>query len=52
MDCLTNKMELPELNIGDWLSFDNMGAYTFAAASTFNGFAKAKLIYNNSELEY
>jgi len=51
MDCLTSKMELPELNIGDWLSFDNMGAYTFAAASTFNGFAKARLIYVNSELE-
>mmetsp|Transcript_20109 Transcript_20109/g.20139 ORF Transcript_20109/g.20139 Transcript_20109/m.20139 type:complete len:456 (+) Transcript_20109:46-1413(+) len=51
MDCLTAKMMLPELEIGDWLSFSNMGAYTVAAASTFNGFAKARLIYVNSELE-
>ena len=29
---------LPELSIGDWLYFDNMGAYTVSVASTFNGF--------------
>ena len=28
----------PELNIGDWLYFDNMGGYTSSLASTFNGF--------------
>ena len=33
--CETN---MPELNIGDWLYFDNMGAYTVAVSSTFNGF--------------
>ena len=29
---------LPELSIGDWLYFDNMGGYTVGVASTFNGF--------------
>ena len=29
---------MPELNIGDWLYFDNMGGYTVGVASTFNGF--------------
>lgn len=38
MDCLTKETTLPELEIGDWLYFEDMGAYTKAAASTFNGF--------------
>ena len=29
---------MPELSIGDWLYFDNMGGYTVSVASTFNGF--------------
>ena len=29
---------MPELSIGDWLYFDNMGGYTVGVASTFNGF--------------
>ena len=29
---------LPELAIGDWLYFYNMGGYTVGVASTFNGF--------------
>ncbi|XP_064382194.1 ornithine decarboxylase-like [Halichondria panicea] len=36
---------LPELSIGDWLYFDNMGAYTISASSTFNGFLKPKVYY-------
>ena len=30
--------ELPELNTGDWLYFDDIGAYSIAAKTTFNGF--------------
>jgi ornithine decarboxylase len=30
---------LPKLEIGDWLLFDDMGAYTCCASSNFNGFA-------------
>lgn len=33
------EIELPELNVGDWLYFDNMGGYTVGVASTFNGFS-------------
>ncbi|XP_028936098.1 antizyme inhibitor 2-like isoform X2 [Ornithorhynchus anatinus] len=29
---------LPELDVGDWLMFENMGAYTVTLTSTFNGF--------------
>ena len=29
---------MPELSIGDWLYFDNMGGYSVGVASTFNGF--------------
>ncbi len=36
---------LPELNIGDWIYFDNMGAYTISASSTFNGFLRPKVYY-------
>jgi len=38
MDCIGKDLLLPELEVGDWLYFKNMGAYTVAAASPFNGF--------------
>lgn len=31
-------VKLPKLNIGDYLIFENMGAYTLPIASPFNGF--------------
>lgn len=40
MDCILKTCYLPQLNIGDWIIFENMGAYTISAASTFNGFEK------------
>ena len=45
MDCINKHCELPELAIGDWMYFENMGAYTHAAASEFNGFKKSRIIY-------
>jgi ornithine decarboxylase len=33
IDCITRNGLLPDLNVGDWMYFDNMGAYTMAAAS-------------------
>lgn len=45
MDCITRKCVLPELEVGDWLYFDNAGAYTLAAGSTFNGFDRPTHIY-------
>jgi len=38
MDCIGKDLDLTELEVGDWLYFKNMGAYTVAAASPFNGF--------------
>jgi len=38
MDCISKDIELPELEVGEWLYFKNMGAYSVAAASPFNGF--------------
>nr|XP_022912691.1 ornithine decarboxylase 1-like [Onthophagus taurus]XP_022912692.1 ornithine decarboxylase 1-like [Onthophagus taurus] len=34
---------LPELHLGDWLIFENMGAYTLPVASPFNGFPIPKV---------
>lgn len=39
---LTNYM-LPDVGVGDWLVFPNMGAYTSATSSNFNGFAASAI---------
>lgn len=38
LDTVVRDCMLPELDIGDWVVFSNMGAYTLAGASNFNGF--------------
>ncbi|RXW22187.1 hypothetical protein EST38_g3661 [Candolleomyces aberdarensis] len=46
IDCVSPKTMLPAaLEVGDWLGFDNMGAYTVCAASRFNGFEVSKVVY-------
>jgi ornithine decarboxylase len=40
---------LPELEIGDWLYYRNMGAYTTVTASTFNGFPVTQKYFTISE---
>ncbi|XP_013777517.1 ornithine decarboxylase-like [Limulus polyphemus] len=40
MDRILQSCYLPDMNVGEWIVFQNMGAYTLAAASTFNGFEK------------
>ncbi|PSC69452.1 ornithine decarboxylase [Micractinium conductrix] len=37
LDTLLTDYELPELQVGDWLLFPSMGAYTLCGASKFNG---------------
>ena len=49
IDCITKNGSLPELLPGDWLYFEEMGAYTIAAATRFNGFKKSKVIYTTTE---
>ncbi|THH23095.1 hypothetical protein EUX98_g8085 [Antrodiella citrinella] len=46
IDCVCSVTQLPStLQVGDWLAFDNMGAYTICAASQFNGFQVSKVTY-------
>jgi len=45
LDCISKDAILPKMNIGDWMYFPNMGAYTLAAASKFNGFKEPKVVY-------
>ncbi|OQV13176.1 Ornithine decarboxylase [Hypsibius exemplaris] len=45
IDCILKKAWMPEMDIGQWLIFEDMGAYTCAASSTFNGFARPYFVY-------
>ncbi|CAL1574662.1 unnamed protein product [Knipowitschia caucasica] len=45
LDRIVEQCTMPDLQVGDWLVFENMGAYTVAAASTFNGFQRPDIYY-------
>ncbi|XP_055491281.1 ornithine decarboxylase [Leucoraja erinacea] len=45
LDRIVERCDLPELQVGDWMVYENMGAYTVAAASTFNGFQRPQAYY-------
>jgi ornithine decarboxylase len=46
IDCVCAETELPcALRVGDWLGWDDMGAYTVCSASQFNGFEVSKVVY-------
>jgi diaminopimelate decarboxylase len=45
IDCIARDVLLCELEVGDWLYFTNMGAYTVASASPFNGFKACPTTY-------
>ncbi|KZS88107.1 ornithine decarboxylase [Sistotremastrum niveocremeum HHB9708] len=46
IDCVRGDAMLPEkLEVGDWLGFRQMGAYTICAASQFNGFERSGVVY-------
>lgn len=51
IDMITERCNLPGvLDVGDWLSFENMGAYTKCSATRFNGFTdNHEVIYASSE---
>ncbi len=46
-DTVTLSAELPELEIGDLVYSENMGAYTTASSTYFNGFPPAKIVHIN-----
>ncbi|XP_046682080.1 ornithine decarboxylase-like [Homalodisca vitripennis] len=43
LDQVVTSVMLPSLDVGDWLVFEDMGAYTLPVASTFNGFPVPKV---------
>lgn len=45
IDCIRENVTLPELQVGDWIAWDNMGAYTICAASRFNGMETSDVLY-------
>uniref|UniRef100_A0A674C6P4 ornithine decarboxylase n=1 Tax=Salmo trutta TaxID=8032 RepID=A0A674C6P4_SALTR len=45
LDRIAEVCTLPDMQVGEWLLFENMGAYTVAASSTFNGFQKPDIYY-------
>jgi diaminopimelate decarboxylase len=45
LDCINTSIEIPKLNIGEWVLWKNMGAYTISAAVQFNGLPYGKPLY-------
>jgi len=45
LDCIHTSIEIPKLNISDWIIWKNMGAYTISAAVQFNGLPFGKPLY-------
>ena len=45
VDMIAQSDDMEELEVGDWLWFPKMGAYTSVTATEFNGFPKPKVIY-------
>jgi len=52
IDLILERCRLPDLEVGDWIIFENMGAYTRAAASPFNGFQPPAVQYIVSEADW
>ncbi len=51
-DVVYREAFLPELEVGDYLVFRSMGAYTLASASNFNGLEKPQLLIEEDEIEF
>lgn len=43
LDQVVDLVNLPLMQMGDWIVFEDMGAYTIPVASTFNGFPLPKI---------
>jgi ornithine decarboxylase len=47
LDTISLAEELPDLQLGDFLYSRNVGAYTHASSTSFNGFSPAKVVHVN-----
>jgi ornithine decarboxylase len=45
IDVIAKNISFPDLDLGEWVYFGNMGAYTLAAGSCFNGFERPPIYY-------
>jgi ornithine decarboxylase len=48
LDMIAKSPSMEELDVGDWLWFPNMGAYSSVTASEFNGFPKPPIFQTKS----
>ncbi|KAJ3369381.1 Mitochondrial 2-oxoadipate and 2-oxoglutarate transporter [Allomyces arbusculus] len=49
IDVVADSCMLPDLQPGDWLLFDVMGAYSVSMTTGFNGFRHAPVVWTNTE---
>jgi ornithine decarboxylase len=47
LDTISQAESLPELNLGELVYSENIGAYSYASSTHFNGFPPAKIIHIN-----
>jgi ornithine decarboxylase len=45
LDCIHSSIRIPKLNVGEWVLWKNMGAYTISGAVQFNGLPFGKPLY-------
>ena len=38
IDLILDNVQMPKMDVGDWVYVENFGAYTYSASSNFNGF--------------
>ena len=38
LDCVQKRIFMPEMQVGEWMTFTDMGAYTISCGTNFNGF--------------
>ena len=45
MDLIVKDCELPELKVGEYVAFTNMGSYTIAGSTPYNGIPLPNTVY-------
>ncbi|NWU48826.1 AZIN2 inhibitor, partial [Dromas ardeola] len=51
-DLIADGLDLPQLQVGDWLIFEDMGAYTIATSTTPGGSSQPHITYAMSRLAW
>lgn len=51
-DRIVDNQMIPEMEIGDYVAFKNMGAYTTTVSSQFNGFKVGEIVKINTKEEF